>query len=70
MRRATQLGLLAALVATRLASDATGVLASSSQDGSVPEIVGPGVISTDAPEFATTLSPDGREIYFNRASAD
>jgi Tol biopolymer transport system component len=30
----------------------------------------PGVISTDAPEFALTLSPDGRELFFNRASPD
>jgi Tol biopolymer transport system component len=38
--------------------------------GSSPVIVGRGVISTDAPEFATTVTPDGAEIYFNRASAD
>ena len=34
------------------------------------QIVGRGVVSTAAPEFATTLTPDGSEIYFNRANAD
>lgn len=34
------------------------------------ELVAPGVISTEAPEFATTLSPDAGTIYFNRASND
>jgi Tol biopolymer transport system component len=29
-----------------------------------------GIVSTQAPEFATTFMPDGREVYFNRASAD
>jgi Tol biopolymer transport system component len=35
-----------------------------------PQIVGRGVVSTEAPEFAATFTPDGRELYFNRASAD
>ena len=49
----------------------TAGLAWSQPDGdSSLQIVGRGVVSTDAPEFATTLTPDGREIYFNRASAD
>ena len=34
------------------------------------EVVGRGVISTEAPEFATTVTADGRELFFNRASAD
>lgn len=33
-------------------------------------MLGRGVVSTDAPEFATSFIPDGREVYFNRASAD
>lgn len=33
-------------------------------------MVAPGVISTAMPEFALTVSPDGNEIYFDRASAD
>lgn len=33
-------------------------------------MIGPGVISTMMPEFALTLSADGNEMYFNRASAD
>ena len=33
-------------------------------------ILAEGVISTELPEFATSLSPDGRTLYFNRMSAD
>ena len=33
-------------------------------------MVAPGIISTDQPEFALTMSPDGSELYFNRASPD
>ena len=33
-------------------------------------MVGRGVISTAAPEFALTVTPDGSELYFDRASAD
>lgn len=35
-----------------------------------PEMVGRGVMSTTAPEFALSVTPDGRELYFTRASAD
>ncbi len=31
-----------------------------------PEIFAPGVVSTRGREFATTFSPDGRTVYFNR----
>lgn len=34
------------------------------------EIIGRGVVSTDAPEFAFTATPDAREVFFTRASAD
>lgn len=34
------------------------------------ELVGPGVISTELPEFATTTTPDGNTLFFNRASPD
>lgn len=34
------------------------------------EMVGPGVISTDLPEFASAVTPDGDTIYFNRTSPD
>lgn len=45
--------------------------ATSQPDGdSALTLFGRGVLSTEAPEFATTLTPDGREVYFNRASAD
>lgn len=33
----------------------------------VPELVGEGVISTADDEFAGTLTPDGRTIYFNKS---
>ena len=36
----------------------------------VAELIGAGIISTELPEFATTVSPDGNTIYFNRTSAD
>lgn len=35
-----------------------------------PTRLAEGVVSTAAPEFATTFTPDGAEVYFNRASAD
>jgi Tol biopolymer transport system component len=35
-----------------------------------PALVEPGVVSTALPEFAITIAPDGRELYFDRASAD
>ena len=61
--------MLSLLVVTALAGNA--VIGWSQPDGdSSLQIVGRGVISTEAPEFATSLTPDGREIYFNRASAD
>lgn len=34
------------------------------------QVVGPGVVSTDLPEFASAFSPDGNTIYFNRTPAD
>ena len=34
------------------------------------EVVGPGVISTELPEFASAFSPDGDTIYFNRTPSD
>lgn len=36
----------------------------------MPELLGRGVISSEHPEFAFTATPDGREIFFNRASPD
>jgi Tol biopolymer transport system component len=35
-----------------------------------PILFEPGVVSTALPEFAITIAPDGREMYFDRASAD
>jgi hypothetical protein len=36
----------------------------------IPERFAEGVITTAAPEFAITFTPDGRTAYFNRASTD
>jgi len=35
-----------------------------------PQLVAPGIVSTTLPEFGAALTPDGRELYFNRASVD
>jgi len=35
-----------------------------------PEIVGHGTISTEAPEFGFSISPDGETAYFNRIGED
>lgn len=35
-----------------------------------PVMVAPGVVSTELPEFALTIAPDGNEMYFNRTSPD
>ncbi len=35
-----------------------------------PTLVGPGTISTPAPEFAITFSAKGDEVFFNRATPD
>jgi hypothetical protein len=34
--------------------------------GTVPEVFAPGVVSSDAHEFACSFSPDGMECYFSR----
>jgi hypothetical protein len=34
------------------------------------KLVGPGIISSEYPEFATSISSDGKELYFNRTTAD
>jgi len=46
------------------------VIVSASSAQSKPELFARGIVSTDAPEFAASFTPDGREVYFNRASAD
>jgi len=43
---------------------------SASADARAPAIFAPGVISSPLPEFSITFTPDGRTLYFNRASAD
>jgi Tol biopolymer transport system component len=35
-----------------------------------PVLFAPGLVSTAAPEFAITFTPDARALYFNRASED
>jgi len=35
-----------------------------------PVIIAPDTLSSAAPEFATTITPDGKNLYFNRTSPD
>ena len=65
MRVAAALSLLFLLAACQTAPSVDGAVALI--EATVFE---PGTISTEAPEFALTISPDGRELFFNRASAD
>ena len=62
--------LVAVLVAGRCLFATVAVTQSPASGDSSLQIVGRGVISTEAPEFATTVTPDGQEIYFNRATSD
>jgi len=69
-------GLLVPLVLTNACPqqspipDRDGSEQSTSVPPALPRIFGEGVISTEAPEFGTSFSPDGETVYFNRASAD
>ena len=51
---------------------AVGLSAAASAQGTAhgAEIFGRGTVSTEAPEFAASFTPDGRHVFFNRASAD
>lgn len=42
----------------------------ASEDKPQVELFSPGVVSTELPEFATTFSPSGDTVFFNRMSAD
>ncbi|MCH9650096.1 MAG: hypothetical protein K0U98_17805 [Deltaproteobacteria bacterium] len=42
----------------------------SSEPLTEPRIFGPQILSAPTPEFATTFSPDGSEVYFNTTPAD
>lgn len=53
-----------------LGSCATETPDSSGTSVGSPEILAPGVISTEAPEFAVSFTPDGKTVYFNRATPD
>jgi len=44
----------------------TGEYLGQKKPGLTPEIFAPGIISTEAYEFAGTFSPDGKEFYFTR----
>ena len=44
-----------------------GMVSASDRGGSLV-LIGPGVISTDSREFATSLPPDGNSLYFNRSA--
>ena len=49
---------------------AAAVCSISSANAGEVEIFAEGAVSTSLPEFATSFSPDGTEVYFNRMSAD
>lgn len=53
-----------------IALGASALLAPAAHTQARLQPFAPGIVSTDAPEFATTFTPDGGEVYFNRASAD
>lgn len=40
------------------------------QISDTPTLLAPAIISTKNPEFASTFTPDGKTIYFNRTNAD
>lgn len=42
----------------------------AAQPGNSPVRMGPDTLSSAAPEFATTITPDGKKIYFNRTTPD
>lgn len=44
--------------------------ADTAEASSSATLFAPGVVSTEAPEFAITFEPDGRRAYFNRTTAD
>lgn len=64
---------LAALVGCAEAGHTEGrdtIPAGADVTGTEIELLGEGSVSTAAPEFGASLTPDGRALYFNRASAD
>lgn len=67
MRRVLCLGSFLAAAACG-ATDDTGQSTSANPVGA--EMIGPGAVSSDAREFAATLTPDGDTLYFNRVSAE
>lgn len=51
-------------------SAVTIIQLSAASFASDADIFAPGIISTEFPEFATSFSPDGQTVFFNRMSAD
>jgi Tol biopolymer transport system component len=47
-------------------SKLTGLYLGQKPPGTTPEIFAPGIVSTDAHEFSSCFSPDGKEFYFSR----
>lgn len=65
--KSRKLGLIGRCVAASIFAVACASMVSSGDHVSQAELVGAGVISTDSREFATSLSPDGDALYFNRS---
>jgi hypothetical protein len=47
-------------------AQAKGPYLGQNPPGMTPEVFGPGIVSTDAHEFALSMNPDATEIYFSR----
>jgi Tol biopolymer transport system component len=61
--------LLAAITASSQQSDSpklTGPYIGQTTPGTTPEKFAPGIVSTEAHEYACSFSPDGSEFYFTR----
>jgi hypothetical protein len=57
---------IAANVSNRTGQSAQGPYFGQKPPGMAPEIFAPGIVSTDAHEFSSSFTPDGKEFYFTR----
>ncbi len=69
-RQVAGLAALALVIACGAAPPVQRGAAPSPAEDEHPSIFAPGIISSSLPEFAITFMPDGKTLYFNRASAD
>lgn len=62
--------LLLGMACIRPQSDKEPVSSSGAPSSGLAQMVGPRVISSASPEFATSVSADGQTLFFNRSSPD